>query len=79
VKATPEDGELTPGLPEKLFEGIFVGSSPVRSYDVAADGRFLLIKIDPDRRSKIQQAMAPTRIELVQNWFEELSEKVPTE
>ncbi len=47
---------------------------------MSPDGRFLVLKRDrQDTQSRILEAMAPTRIELVQNWFEELSAKVPVE
>ena len=37
------------------------------------------MKLDANRRSWIREAMSPNRIELVQNWFEELRAKVPVE
>jgi serine/threonine-protein kinase len=79
VQIAIEDGQFHPGLPEKLFEGAFALAIPVRSYDLGPDERFLLRKVDPDIDERILQAMAPNRIELVQNWFEELRAKVPVE
>ena len=63
---------FTPGTPEVLFEGgYFAGAG--RSYDVAPDGqRFLMIKAgDPSDES----LNAPELI-IVENWFEELKERV---
>jgi hypothetical protein len=76
VQITTEDGELSASLPEILFKGAFTYTG-YGDYDVGPDGRFLLTKLDPEHRSKFREAMAPTRIELVQNWFEELHRKVP--
>ena len=56
---------LRPGAPRLLFEGQFtrIGWGQA-NYDVAADGRFLMIKG--------QEQVAPTVVRLVVNWFEEL-------
>jgi serine/threonine-protein kinase len=40
-------------------------------YDVAADGRLLIVQPDPEES-------APLRFEIVLNWFEELKARVPT-
>ncbi len=62
------------GKPRMLFEGRYQ-LSPVQSddYDVSRDGqRFLMLKpID-------QGEGAPTQINVVLNWFEELKQKAPT-
>jgi eukaryotic-like serine/threonine-protein kinase len=65
---------FTVGRPRMLFEGQYQpapGSFP--NYDVAPDGqRFLMLK-------PVEQAQAaPTQINVVLNWFEELKQKVPT-
>jgi serine/threonine-protein kinase len=73
------DGDhVTPGQPENMFEGRYLHSTPVRSYDVAPDGRFLLIKDfgDPSDSAVIDE-LFPTSIHVVQNWFAELQEKLP--
>jgi eukaryotic-like serine/threonine-protein kinase len=62
------------GKPRMLFEGQYV-PTPVTApnYDVSPDGqRFLMLK-----PSESAQA-APTQINVVLNWFEELKQKVPT-
>jgi len=61
------------GKPRMLFEGPYV-PTPVffPNYDVSPDGqRFLMIK-------PVEQAQAaPTQINVVLNWFEELKRRVP--
>jgi serine/threonine-protein kinase len=62
------------GTPQKLLDGrdYYFGAvaDAGRTYDVAADGRFLMIKdAAPDR--------APSSIIVVQNWLEELKRLVP--
>jgi eukaryotic-like serine/threonine-protein kinase len=62
------------GKPSTLFEGQYQ-PSPVTApnYDVSPDGqRFLMLK--PSEQEKA----APTQINVVLNWFEELKQKVPT-
>jgi serine/threonine protein kinase/Tol biopolymer transport system component len=62
------------GKPRMLFEGRYQLSSLTASdYDVSPDGqRFLMLK--PSE----QEQAAPTQINVVLNWFEELKQKVPT-
>jgi Tol biopolymer transport system component len=65
---------LAAGKPRLLFQGRYQltqGTSP--NYDVSPDGqRFLMLK--PSET----EASAPTQINVVLNWFEELKRKVPT-
>lgn len=62
------------GKPKVLFSGEYIPAPfGTANYDVAPDGqRFLMIKA-----SKQTQA-APTQINVVLNWIEELKQKVPT-
>jgi len=62
------------GKPRVLFQGQYVPSPTTPSnYDVAPDGqRFLMLK--PSEQAQA----APTQINVVLNWFEELKQKVPT-
>jgi Tol biopolymer transport system component len=66
---------FTAGKPRVLFEGRYnpaPGTTP--NYDVSPDGqRFLMIK--PSEQAEA----APTQINVVLNWFEELKRRVPTE
>jgi serine/threonine-protein kinase len=68
----------SPGTPEVLFDAraYFLGStlgSPYFMYDVAKDGRFLMIK--PVAGSKTRDTTA--NLVVIQNWFEELKRLVP--
>jgi len=62
------------GKPRMLFEGQYVPTpATFPDYDVSPDGqRFLMVK--PSE----QAGAAPTQINVVLNWFEELKQKVPT-
>ncbi len=62
------------GKPRLLFQGPYLPSPATSSnYDVSLDGqRFLMVK--PNE----QEQTAPTQINVVLNWFEELKQKVPT-
>jgi serine/threonine-protein kinase len=58
------------GAPEVLFDGPF-DQTQDGNYDVFPDGEhFLMIETDPNAR--------PNRLHVVQNWFEELKARVPT-
>jgi hypothetical protein len=62
------------GKPRMLFAGPYLPTVTIfPNYDVAPDGqRFLMVK-------PIEQAQAaPTQINVVLNWFEELKQKVPS-
>jgi eukaryotic-like serine/threonine-protein kinase len=61
------------GKPRMLFEGQYVPTpATLHNYDVSPDGqRFLMLKPSEQAQS------APTQINVVLNWFEELKQKVP--
>jgi len=59
------------GRPRKLFDDRYVFSQFGSGYDVAPDGRFLMIKPSEDENT-------PRPIYVVQGWFEELKRRVPT-
>jgi Protein kinase domain/WD40-like Beta Propeller Repeat len=63
------------GTPTKLFDNNYawvVAGFSGRSYDISADGRrFLAIK------PATEQTGAPSNLIVVQNWFEELKQRVP--
>jgi eukaryotic-like serine/threonine-protein kinase len=67
---------LSAGRPKVLFAGQYQPSPnpvPNANYDVSPDGqRFLMLK------PSAQEQVAPTQINVVLNWFEELKQKVPT-
>ena len=62
------------GKPRMLFERHYVPTPGTNSnYDISTDGqRFLMLKATD------QEQAAPTQINVVLNWFEELKQKVPT-
>jgi eukaryotic-like serine/threonine-protein kinase len=73
VEITTQPG-FSAGKPRILFEGRYEPAPvPVANYDVSPDGqRFLMLK------PSYQAEAAPTQINVVLNWFEELKQKVPT-
>ena len=62
---------LNAGTPHALFEGRYGATAIVRGYDVARDGRFLMVQARERPRT------VASRMILVQNWFDELKRKVP--
>jgi serine/threonine-protein kinase len=57
--------------PITLFEGAFVqGSTGLPAYDVAKDGRFLMM------RSVAGSDLDPRQLHVVLNWFDELNERL---
>ena len=77
MMAVPVDTEptFTAGAPEVLFEQQYYSFRRSRNYDVAPDGRFLMIK----EGSPTDDGSAPTaQIILMLNWFEELKRLVPS-
>jgi eukaryotic-like serine/threonine-protein kinase len=73
VDVTTQPG-FAAGTPRKLFEGPYLASPLTNpNYDVSPDGqRFLMLK--PAESAEA----APTQINVVLNWFEELKRRVPT-
>ena len=73
---------LVIGIPTKLFDWSQSPSTPIRRYDVAPDGRFLVATSDeslfPEHlRAVIEPPPAQTHLFYVQNWFEELKARLP--
>jgi hypothetical protein len=60
--------DFKPATP--LFEAVYTLNGQPPSYDVAADGRFLMIK-------QVGEPQASTMV-VVLNWFDELKRLVPT-
>jgi Tol biopolymer transport system component/tRNA A-37 threonylcarbamoyl transferase component Bud32 len=59
------------GKPKSLFQGRYLPApAQTANYDVAPDGRFLMIKPGGEEQ-------APTQVNVVLNWFEELKRLVP--
>ena len=59
------------GRPQMLFESDHLRSVQPPSYDVAGDGRFLMLS------SENQSEAGPPQITVVLNWHEELKARVP--
>jgi hypothetical protein len=55
--------------PAMLFEGRYVNDLAL-DYDVAPDGRFLMIKPSDEE-------LVPAQLDVVVNWREELARRVP--
>ncbi len=72
AEVAAREPELRFAPPRVLFEGGFLPYDPnvPRTYDVAPDGRFLMIQED--------QRPTPASLVIVQHWFEELKRLVPT-
>jgi serine/threonine-protein kinase len=64
------------GRPTELFRGPYVANldGGTRQYHVAPDGRFLMLK---EFATESPGDNLPPQVVLVQNWFEELRERVP--
>ena len=61
---------FTAGTPRMLFEGRYGLTANIRGYDVAPDGRFLMVQ------QKDRPATRVADMVIVQNWIEELKQKV---
>ena len=70
---TPVPTGFSAGKPRMLFEGPYLPTAAsLPFYDVSPDGqRFLMLK------PVESQTSAPTQINVVLNWFEELRRRVP--
>jgi hypothetical protein len=70
VPFTVAGESFRPGKPVALFEQGSLGSgTTVRAtYDVAADGRFLLNQPIPDAAQERSRRMAPVSLRFVLNW-----------
>lgn len=71
VPVSTTGSQISFGPPRQLFEGPYFPTVPVRGYDVTRDGqRFLMARMDP------RPLIAAREIVLVQNWSQELSQKL---
>ena len=78
VPLTTTGSTVKPGTPVKALEGPYFYGAGVwsgRTYDVSPDGRFLMIK----EIGGVDEPTTSARLILVQNWFEELKRRVPTQ
>ena len=64
----------TVSIPTELFSGEYLSQlENIRQYHVGPDGRFLMLKAG-DAATDDQPL---TQVVLVQNWFQEVTERVP--
>ena len=70
IQTSPSFSRSTP---EMLFEGDYLTSINARQYDVAPDGRFVMMKAGDQTGGDVRRP----RITVVLDWFEELLERVP--
>ncbi len=66
---------FTLGTRESLFETALYRRGTARRVAIAPDGRFLLLKASGES----EDSATPSSIVVVENWFEELKQLVPTE
>ncbi len=65
------NGGIRTGRPRVLFQGDFEYDRRLRNYDVAPEGRFLMVQV-PESAER-------GRLVVVINWFEDLERLLPTE
>jgi hypothetical protein len=63
---------FTARRPSELFKYEFLRAEPVRGYDIAPNGRFLVVQQERQSREAVK------KIHITLNWFEELKRLVPT-
>jgi len=74
-----EDSLLRPSRPKVLIDFPYSRPFPLRGYDPLPDGRFAVIKAEDEATAEAnRRAEYPDRFHVVQNWFAELEERVPT-
>ena len=56
---------VTYGKPKPLFSTRYGGTFPVRGYDIAVDGRFLMVVVDP---APAAPRSVTTHFDIIQNW-----------
>ena len=68
--------DFAPGIPAVVAQGAIAAPANVagRHYDVSRDGRLLVIT----ERNPLEESSSAPALIVVQNWFEELTERVPT-
>ena len=78
VTVTIENDSIEFGRPTQLFaDDKYSGTFPVRNWDVAPDGRFLMLpKVSKEERIRIMNQVFPDRIRIIQSWTSTL-ERTP--
>ena len=68
---------FTVGIPSVLFAGDYLGIGNRPSYDIATDGRFLMMKSADARLEPEFSESQQTSLVVIENWFEELNRLAP--
>jgi len=71
VVSVQTDPTFRAETPRLLFEGTYSDITWTSNYDISPDGQRIVI-------TEVMQGSAPTQINVVLNWFEELKRLVPT-
>ena len=80
VDITVTEDDLTPGIPDLLFEQECVGGNPNRAYDVTSDGQhFLMVSKNPAQGRAVLREYLGDKVTIVLNWFEELKRLAPAD
>jgi serine/threonine-protein kinase len=64
--------DFVPEKPAVLFTGTFLGTTPTRMYDVAPDGRFLMIQPIPEKTLGRNARIFPPTLRVILNWAQEV-------
>jgi len=78
VEAAVDGDQLRLGQPQALFSGVFVTPGPTRGYDIAPDGRLLLIhptEISPAEQAANDALLFPKHLHVVIGGIDELSSR----
>jgi hypothetical protein len=72
VPYTVSESEFVPGKPSVLFQKNFFFTTPMGMYDVARDGRFLMVQPIPEEAAARDKSIFPSTLRIVLNWTSEL-------
>jgi serine/threonine-protein kinase len=64
--------DFVPETPAMLFQGAFLGTTPARMYDIAPDGRFLMVQPIPSKTGARDTKIFPSTLRIIINWTAEL-------
>ena len=72
VAVKTSGADFVPDKPVMLFRGVFLNTTPARMYDVAPDGRFLMVQPIPAQTTARDSEIFPASLRLILNWTAEL-------
>jgi serine/threonine-protein kinase len=76
VTVSVNESGLQPLPPQELFAGPYWDSWPMRAYDIAPDGRFLILKEAETANRGAFAAFFPDRVRLVPDWLQRAEEEI---